>query len=131
MVAGGLYGGRWCCCVRLCLRLGFLEGYCRSLSGCLGACVEPRCVWGRNSEGSGGFRWVFGPNVHFWGSWCRVGICVGGDLGMIVLSGTWLDLVGCDRNGIFLGGPSSGLCGGKKKSLSLCMCVRRAETLTV
>ncbi len=78
-----------------------------------------------------GFRWVFGSNVHFWWGLCRVGICGGGDRGMIVLSGTGLDLVGCDRNGIFLGGPGSGLCGGKKKSLSLCICVRRAETLAV
>ncbi len=60
-----------------------------------------------------------------------MGICVGGDLGMIVLSGTGLDLVGCDSNGIFLSGSGFGLCGGKKKFLSLCICVRRAETLAV
>jgi hypothetical protein len=50
---------------------------------------------------------------------------------MILLGGTGLDLVGCGGNGTFLGGPGSGLCGGDKKSLSLCICVRRAETLVV
>ncbi len=60
-----------------------------------------------------------------------MGICVGGDCGMILLGGTGLDLVGCGGNGTFLGGPGSGLCGGDKKSLSLCICVRRAETLVV
>jgi len=131
MVAGGVYGGGWCGCVRLCRRLGFLEGYCRSRCGCLEVCVEPRCVWGRNAGGSVDFRWEFGSIFHFWSCLCRVCICVGGDLGMIVLSGTGLDLVGCDRNGIFLVGPGSGLCGGQRKSLSLCICVRRAETLAV
>ncbi len=58
-------------------------------------------------------------------------ICVGGNLGMIVLSGTGLDLIGLCCNVTFLGGPGSGLCVGGKKSLSLCICVRRAETLAV
>ncbi len=95
-----------------------------------GMCWTTVCL-GRNSEGSGGFRWVFGTNFHFWWGLCRVGICVGGGLGMIVLGGTGLDLVGCGWNGTFLGGPDSGLCGGKKKSLSLYICVRRTETLAV
>ncbi len=60
-----------------------------------------------------------------------MGICVGGDLGMIVLSGTGLDLVGFCGDETFLGGPGSGLCVGGKKSLSLCICVRRAKTLAV
>ena len=31
----------------------------------------------------------------------------------------------------YLGGSGAGLCGGEKKSLSLCICVRSAETLAV
>ncbi len=31
----------------------------------------------------------------------------------------------------YLGGSGVGLCGGGKKSLSLCICVRSAETLAV
>ncbi len=58
-------------------------------------------------------------------------ICVGGDLGMIVRSGTGLDLVGFCWDVTYLGGPGSGLCGGGKKSLPLCICVSRAETLAV
>ena len=72
----------------------FLEGYCRSLSGGLEACVEPRCVWSWNLEGSDGFRWVFGSIFHFWSCLCRVCIFVGGDLGMIVRSGWGLCRVG-------------------------------------
>jgi hypothetical protein len=92
----------------MCLRIGILEGHCRSRYGCLEVCVEPRCDWGRNSGGSGDFRWEFGSNFHFWWDLCRVGICVGGDRGRIVLSGTGLDLVGCGGNGTFLGGRCSG-----------------------
>ncbi len=81
MVAGGWYGGRWCCCVRLGLRIGFREGYCRSLSGCFEACVEPRCVWGRNSEGSGGFRWFLGQMSIFGGVCAEWAFVVVGILG--------------------------------------------------
>ncbi len=85
--------------------------------------MEPRCVWGRNSEGSGGFRWVFGSNFHFWCGLCKVGICVGGHLRMIVRSGSELNLVGFCWDVIFLGSSGSGL--------FLCVCVRRVETLAV
>ena len=67
--------------------IGVLEGYCRSLFGCGGPMVEPRCVRARNLGGSGGFRWVFGSNCHFWWVCCRFAMCVGWVLGIIVLSG--------------------------------------------
>ena len=85
--------------------------------------MEPRCVWGRSSEGSGGFRWVFGSNFHFWWGLCRVGICVGGHLGVIVRSASGLNVVGFCWDVTFLGSPGFGL--------SLCICVRRVETLAV
>ena len=37
MVAGGVYGCRCVICVDLRLRVGYLEGFSRSLSGCLGS----------------------------------------------------------------------------------------------
>ncbi len=111
--------------------MGFLEGYYRFLYGWSEACVKSRCVWGRNSEGSVGFRWVFGPIFHFWLWLCRVGIFVGGDLGMIVQSGSGRNRVGFGEDMTYLGGPGFGLCGVRKKYLSLCMYVRRVETLAV
>jgi hypothetical protein len=58
-------------------------------------------------------------------------MCVGGGLGMMVQSGLGLNRDGFRWDVTFLGGPGSGLCGGGKKSLSLCIWDRRAETLVV
>ncbi len=60
-----------------------------------------------------------------------MGIFVAGDLGMIVRSGSGRNRVGFGGDVTYLGGPGFGLCGVRKKSLSLCMCVRRVETLAV
>ncbi len=42
MVAGGGEGARWFCFVERDLRIGVLEGFCRSLSGCFGSLFGPR-----------------------------------------------------------------------------------------
>ncbi len=44
MVAKGGEGGSWLSCVDLRLRVGCLEGFCRSLSGCLGSLGESQRV---------------------------------------------------------------------------------------
>ena len=94
MVAGVWVGGSCVFRVDLGLRVGNLGDSGRSLNGSLGVLFCPRCVGTWNLGNLGGGRWFLGSNFHFVSVLLRLCLCVGWDLGIIVLSGGWLCLAG-------------------------------------